>query len=124
MKSFLKRKLGVIVRVGNLSIVPTFVSLGFLLAFLFVPFLKEISDRNPNLFVGIVSVFLLTAGAFFATKFGLYVIITGKAKQSLIPGILESDIPEFFARILGVFYFILGAFAFLIGIVLLLVSVF
>ncbi|MBM9500909.1 hypothetical protein JWG44_11675 [Leptospira sp. 201903071] len=124
MISFLKRKLDVIVKIGNLSVAPAFVSLGFLLAFLFVPFLKEIADRNPNLFIWVVSPFFLTAGTFLMTKLGLYVIITGKAKQSLIPGILESEIPEFFARILGVFYFMLGGLAVLIGTVMLLVSLF
>ncbi|RHX92481.1 hypothetical protein [Leptospira stimsonii] len=122
MISFFKRKLDVIQKIGEASIIPTIVSAGVLLAFLFIPFLSEYFKKNSDLVFWVISPFFLSAGILFATKFGLSVMITGKAKQSVIPGIYEPEIPGFLARIFGFFYFLFGSLALLFGLIFLIFS--
>lgn len=124
MISFFKRKLDVIQRIGDESVVPTLISTGILLAFVFIPFLRDFFEKRSDAVFWLISPFFLSAGTLFATKFGLSVMITGKAKQSVIPGIYEPEIPDFFARIFGFFYFLFGSLALLIGSILLLFAIF
>ncbi|TGM53365.1 hypothetical protein [Leptospira adleri] len=124
MISFLKRKLDVIQRIGEVSLIPTFVSTGILLAFVFIPFLREFFEKRSDAVFWLISPFFLSAGTLFATKFGLSVMITGRAKQSVIPGVFEPEIPDFLARIFGFFYFLFGSIALLIGSILLVFAIF
>ncbi|PJZ52244.1 hypothetical protein [Leptospira adleri] len=124
MISFLKRKLDVIQRIGEVSVIPTFVSTGILLAFVFIPFLREFFEKRSDAVFWLISPFFLSAGTLFATKFGLSVMITGRAKQSVIPGVFEPEIPDFLARIFGFFYFLFGSIALLIGSILLVFAIF
>ncbi|AOP35503.1 hypothetical protein A0128_17650 [Leptospira tipperaryensis] len=124
MISFLKRKLDVIQKIGDISTIFAITSMGILLACLFIPILSDYFKEHSEFFVPIVSLTILSGGVWFATKFGLPVMITGRAKQSVIPGIYETEIPSFLARILGFGYFILGSFGFLLGLILLLFSIF
>jgi len=71
-----------------------------------------------------VAALLLSGGTFVFLKPGLIVLLTGRARTSLIPGFLEAEVPSLLARLLSLAYMFIGAAAVLSGLTLILFSIF
>lgn len=71
-----------------------------------------------------VAALLLSGGTFVFLKPGLIVLLTGRAKTSVIPGVLETEVPSLLARLLSLANMFIGAVAVLSGLTLILFSIF